>query len=361
MNISTQMLGLVLCGLIAVAVFFSAAETSMMALNRYRVRHMARHGNRRATRVMLLLSRPDRLLGVILIGNTFATILASSVATMIASRYWGEGGILLATLLLTFIMLLFGEITPKTLAALHPIPLAFSAAWILQILLAIFKPLVFVLNGLANGVLSLFRIKVHGHRTEALSAEELRTVVIEAGDKISTNYQQMLLRILESERVHVEDVMVPRRDVEGIDLTEPWEKICMQLMTCSHAHLPVYRESLDNVVGMLTLRRVLSALTNSAFDLTALCALLEEVYFVPEITLLHQQLLNFQQEKRSVGLVVDEYGDIQGLVSLQDILEEIVGEFASVGPARRGVKSQPDGSVIADGTLSIRDFNRETG
>lgn len=360
-QLSIPYLIIILILLILVSGFFSGSETAMMALNRYRLRHLARKGNVTAKRVAKLLERPDRLLGIILLGNTFANILASAVATIIAVHYVGDVGVLLATILLTIVVLIFAETAPKTLAALYPQRVAFPVSLPLKVLLFFLYPLVWFINVVANAVLALFRIKVHGRMTEPLSAEELRTVVREATGKISSSYQQMLIRILSLGRVTIEDVMVPRNEIRGIDITDDWDKILKQLCDIEHARMPIYRESIDHVIGMLNMRRLLTLLPKEELTKDKLIKLAGEVMFIPEVTSLSRQLMNFQKENRTVGLVVDEYGDIQGLVTLQDILEEIVGEFAiDVDDEARLVERQEDGSFIVDARISLRDLNRIT-
>lgn len=347
--------------LILLSAFFSGSETGMMALNRYRLRHLARKGDPAAKRTAKLLERPDRLLGIILLGNTFANVFASAVATIIAVHYLGDLGVLISTIALTFVLLIFAETTPKTLAALRPQRVAFPASLPLKILLVILYPLVWFINGVANGVLRLFRIKVKGHMIEPLTAEELQSVVREASGKISSNYQQILLRVLSLGQITVEDVMVPRNEIYGIDITDDWDKILKQLTESEHTKIPIYRENIDQVIGMLNLRSLIGQLPKRELTKDRLVKLAKEVYFIPEVTLINRQLLNFQKENRRIGLVIDEYGDIQGLVSIQDIIEEIVGEFAiDIDDVARLVQRQEDGSYLVDGRISLRDLNRLT-
>ncbi|MCH9769839.1 MAG: HlyC/CorC family transporter [Gammaproteobacteria bacterium] len=346
--------------LVLVSAFFSGSETGMMSINRYRLRHLARKGNRRAKRVARLLERPDRLLGIILIGNTFANILASAIFTVVMAHLFGDLGVLLATIILTLVILIFAETAPKTYAALRPMKVALPASLPLKILLKILYPLVAFINLMANGLLRCFNIRIAKQNTEALSAEELRTVVHEATGKIPTRYQQMLLRILDLESVTVEDVMVPRNEIYGIDLNAEWDIILQVLINCDHAFVPMYHDDIDKVQGMLNLRKVLSAMRKHELSKQDLLSLADKVYFVPEGALLNRQLLNFQEQQRSVGLVVDEYGDIQGLVTLQDVLEEIVGEFAEgADDVTRLVQKQRDGSVLVDGRANVRELKRE--
>lgn len=345
--------------LILLAAFFSASETGMMAVNRYRLRHLSRKTHASADRVLKLLERPDRLLGVTLLGNTFAEILASAIATIVAVRLFGDAGALLVSIALTFIILIFGEIAPKTLAALYSQRIALLVSAPLVFLLKIFYPLVWLVNGIANGVLSMFGVKVHKHDHEPLSIDELRSVVYEATGKTSLHYQAMLLRVLDLQQLAVEEIMVPKNEIYGIDLEEAWDVILAKIMRSTHAYLPVYREHIDNIKGMLTLRHALVKLRNAHFEKTDLLQLVQEVYFIPEGALLHQQVLNFQQERQHVGLVVDEYGDIQGMLTLRDLLEEIAGDFAmSAVEVERFILPQKDGSVLVDASISIRVLNR---
>src|SRR3990167_1069780 len=334
--------------LILLSAFFSGAETAMMSLNRYRLRHLVRKNNWRAKLASTLLARPDRLLGVILLGNTFSNIAASSVGTVIMVHYFGDLGIILGTILLTFVILIFAETAPKTLAALHPETVAFPAVMPLNVLLKLLYPLVFIINTLANAMLRLFGVRIHRRQNDALSLEELRTVVTEAGGKIAVDHHQMLLRLLDLGKVTVADAMVVRNEIYGIDIEDSWDTMVKRLMNCGHSFVPLYREEINNVIGMICLRTVLATMQEKKLDKTSLVALAEKTYFVPEGALLSRQLLHFQDQQKSIGLVVDEYGEVQGLITLQDVLEEIVGEFAGggVGDISLLTQLQRDGSVL---------------
>jgi Mg2+/Co2+ transporter CorB len=359
MNENLHLLIVSLLILIACSAFFSAAETSMMAINRYRLRHLIRQKHRAAKRVLQLLRRPDRLLGVILIGGTFANILAASVATLIAASEFGKLGVALSPVILTLIVLILAEVTPKTLAALHPEKTAFIVVWPLKLLLIVLYPIVWVVNSIANGLLRFFRIKVRNKEIEAFTPDELRTIVHEATGKISGPYQEMLLHILDLDKATVEDIMIPRHDIIGIDLNDTWEAILQQLTVSQHTRLPLYRESIDAVLGILHLRKALNLLAQNRLTKTSLLKCADEVYFVPEGTPLNVQLIQFRQKKCRSALVVDEYGDIQGLVTLEDILEEIVGEFTTNFPAvSREIYPQKDGSYLVDGSIPVRELNR---
>ncbi len=345
--------------LIVCSAFFSGSETGLMTLNRYRLRHLARAGHPGARRAARLLERPDRLIGVILLGNNFVNILASSIATVIALRLMGEAGVAVAAGLLTLVILIFAEVAPKTLAALHPERLAFPAAFVLGPLLRVLYPLVWVTGSIANGLLRLLGVEPEAADNQPLTREELRTVLIEAGGMIPRRHQRMLLGILDLEQTVVEDIMVPRGEIVGIDIEAPWEEVLEQLMQAQHTRLPVYRHSIDQIVGFLHVRTVVRLLTSDELDRERLLAAVREPYFVPEGTPLTTQLLNFQRERRRIGLVVDEYGDILGLVTLEDILEEIVGEFTTDPSVRgRGIRLQPDGRFLVGGNVPVREINR---
>lgn len=347
--------------LIGCSAFFSGSETGLMTMNRYRLRHRAKAGDKAAQRASRLLERPDRLIGLILLGNNFVNILASSLATVIAIHFLGDTGIVVSTVAMTLIVLVFGEVAPKTLAALHPERIAYPASAVLAPMLKALYPLVWLTNLVVNSLLRLFRVTVQASSPHSLSAEELRTVVLEAGVMIPKRHQAMLLGILELEEITVNDIMVPRNEVEGIDLEDPWEEIVAQLTRSPYTRLLVYRDSIDQVVGLLHLRKVLHLMIQKPdFTRADLEGLLREPYFIPEGTSLTRQLLNFQQQRRRVGLVVDEYGDVLGMVTLEDILEEIVGEFTTdpAASSNRKLVARADGGYVVDGRASIRTLNR---
>ncbi len=351
----------VLAVLILMSAFFSGSETGMMALNRYRLKHMVKAKHRGAMLANALLEKPDRLIGLILIGNNLVNFLAVSVATVIAVRLYGEIGIAIVPFVLTPIILIFAEIAPKTFAAVKPERVAFPTAYILMPLLKIGYPFVWLFNKISNGIISLFGIDVNDKGDSALTREELRTVVHEAGSMIPRRHQRMLLSILDLENETVADIMVPRNDLVGIDLDDAPSEIIEQLSRCQHTRLILYRENIDNIIGMLHVRHALRVMSDTGdFDPADLEKVATEPYYVPESTPLHSQLLNFQRSKRRNGLVVDEYGVIQGMVTLEDILEEIVGEFTTdIQTFNLEIHAQDDGTYIIDGTANIRDINRQ--
>ncbi|BBB15676.1 magnesium and cobalt efflux protein [Candidatus Rickettsiella viridis] len=350
----------VLVVLLLCAVFFSLAEAAMLSINRYRLRHLVRHNHYLAKRVQDLLKQPDRLLGVILLCGTFADILAAAVATLIAIQCFGEGSVFFATLALTFVVLVFCEVAPKTLATLYPLPIAFFSVWPLIILLHVLYPFVWITSLIANASLRLFGVKVPKLRVEQLSRDELASLLREGTGHMPRDYQSMLLKVLELEKVTVEDIMIPRQEISGIDINKPWEEILKDLIKSQYTRLPIYRRSIDDIIGILHFRRVLNSLSEQQLSKEVLINAAEEVHFIPEATALNSQLLNFRREKHRIGLVVNEYGEIQGLITLEDILEEIVGEFTTdTALMRRAITLQADGSYLVDGGIALRDLNRQ--
>ncbi len=333
----------------------------MMSLNRYRLRHLEKQKHRGAKRVSKLLSRPDRLIGLILIGNNLVNVFASLVAGVIFSRLFGDAGIVYAGLVLTLIILIFAEVTPKTLAALYPEKVAFPSSIILSLLLKILFPLVIAVNWITNGFLRLLGVSPEQREQHSLSSEELRTVVNESGALLQQRDQDMLVGILDLEKVVVEDIMIPRSELVGIDVNDDWKRIQKQLTQANHTRVLLYRDSIDDVVGYIHARDALKLLSKSQFSKATLLRAVRELYFIPEGTPLNIQLVKFQHAKERIGLVVDEYGDIQGLITLEDILEEIVGDFTTTMTPTTSdeVNLQPDGSYLVDGSASIRDINKE--
>ncbi|WP_076416982.1 CNNM domain-containing protein [Colwellia sp. UCD-KL20] len=360
-NISTETLFIILGVLILVSAYFSSSETGMMSINRYRLRHLENQKHKGAIRVSKLLATPDKLIGLILIGNNLVNIFASLIAGIIAERLYGDAGIFYAGLLLTFAILIFAEVTPKTLAALYPEKIAFPSSILLNILLKLLYPFVLAVNWLTNGILKVIGISSEQREQHTLSSEELKTVVNEAGGLLPKRDQSMLVSILELEKITVEDIMIPRSELQGIDINDDWKIIQKQLTQANHTRVLLYRDSIDDVVGYIHMRDALKLLSKKQFTKATLVRAVKELYFIPEGTTLNVQLLKFQHAKERLGLVVDEYGDIQGLVTLEDILEEIVGDFTTtMTPATsEEVNLQPDGSYLVDGSANIRDINKE--
>jgi len=360
-DISTSTLFIALGVLILLSAYFSSSETGMMSINRYRLKHLQNEGNKSARRVQKLLDRPDRLIGLILIGNNLVNIAASSIATVICIRLFGDyWGFFATTFGLTLILLIFAEVTPKTLAALYPEKVAFPSSLILLPLLTLLYPFVAAINGITNGILAMLRISPDGS-DDSLSREELRTVVYEAGSLIPKKHQDMLVSILDLESVTAEDIMVPRAEILAIDINDDWKKIQKQLTHAQHTRVLLYRDSIDDAVGFVHVRDALRLLSKDQFTKSSLLRAVREIYYTPESTPLHTLMYKFQAEKERIALVVDEYGDIMGLVTLEDILEEIIGDFTTsmVPDHSKEANVQQDGSVLVDGSANIRDLNKE--
>jgi len=350
--------------LVSLSAFFSSTETALMSINRYRLRHRAREGSSGARATEKLLETPDRLIGLILVCNNFVNSAAAAIVTVICLTLGGEGFAAIGVAIFTVVLIIFGEVAPKTFGALYPERLALPAALIYQVLLKVLHPVVWTTNLLANGVLRVFGITREKASTTSLSREELRTVVAEASTVIPHRHQRMLMSILDLERIHVEDIMVPRSEIAGIDVTDEWEDILDQLRDSRHTRLPVYDGSLDELVGILHMKKVARLMARDEFDREQLVALARarEPYYVPEGTSLNTQLLNFQRQRRRVAFVVDEYGDVQGLVTLEDLLEEIVGEFTSdTSSLHKDVHKEKGSSFIVNAAASVRTLNRKMG
>jgi Mg2+/Co2+ transporter CorB len=352
----------VLTGLSA---YFSSSETAMIALNRYRLRHLVKQKHRGARKANRLLRRPDRLLGVILIGNNLANFTAASIATVIGLRFFGDTGVVLAPIVITVIFLIFAEVAPKTIAAKVPERIAFPSAYLLEPLLRLLYPGVVFINGISNFIVKPFLPKDEETTRDRLSVDELRTVVGE-GVGLPGQGQEMLLSILDLEKVSVDDIMVPRSEIVGIDVDADIGNILVQIGNSQHTRLPVFKDNINNILGILHLRKVARYLQRKEreeeLSKSDLMSLTDEPYFVPEATPLPTQLINFQNQKQRIALVVDEYGEVQGIVTLEDILEEIVGEFTTDFAASiQEIHPQDDGSFFIDGMALLRDINRSLG
>jgi Mg2+/Co2+ transporter CorB len=349
--------------MLILSALFSSSETGMMAINKYRLKHKANEGNKGAIKVLKLLESPDRLLGVILLGNNFVNIFASSIATVIAIELMGEAGIALAAGLLTLTVLIFSEVAPKTLAALYPERVAYPAAYILEPLLKILSPIIWFVNFFANSILAIFGIKVKDQTNDehSLSHEELATLIKEATGKLPKQYRSMLTGIMQLERTSVEDVMIPKQDIYGIDVNLSIEKITKLIIKSPFTRIPVYRSSIDDeLIGIINLKRILGVISNGELSLKDIVKLARPGYFIPETTTLNTQLNNFNHNKRKMGLIVDEYGNLQGLLTMEDLLEEIVGNLNTDTRTKSTIDAyrEKEGSILSDATEFIRDINR---
>lgn len=360
-NVSTTTLIIILCVMVLVSAWFAGSETGMMTLNRYKLRHQAKNGSRAARRVEKLLRRPDRLLSLVLIGNNLVNILASALATIVGMRIHGDEGVAIATGILTFVVLVFAEVLPKTVAALYPERVAFPSSLLLVPLQYIMLPLVWLLNTITRLLMRMAGIRADGAINSALSKEELRTIVYESRSLMSRRNQDMLLSVLDLEKVSVDDIMVPRNEIVGININDDWKSVVRQLSHSPHGRIVLFRDSLDDCVGMLRVREAWRMMTEKKeFTKETLLRAADEIYYIPEGTPLNTQLVKFQRNKEKAGVVVDEYGDIKGLVTIEDILEEIVGDFTtSMSPSlAEEVMPQNDGSVLIEGSASVREINK---
>ena len=345
--------------LVILSAYFSGSETAMMALNRYRLKHLANEGHGGARRASRLLERPDRLLSVILIGNNLVNFTAASLATLIALELYGESGVAIAPVVCTFVFLIFAEVAPKSIAAAHPEKVALPSSYILNLLLLSLYPLVWLVNGIANGILSLLGINHDETASDHLSKEELRTVVFE-GSQISAHPQNMMLGVLDLDKVSVEDIMVPRTEIFGIDIDDDIEDIIEQIRSSQHTRIPVFKADIDKIIGVLHTRNAAKFLTQAEVNKAAILQVIDQSYFVPENQSLQTLLFNFQQSKQRLGMVVDEYGDVQGIVAIEDILEEIVGEFTTdLSDTNIDIHPLDDGLYLIDGSTHIRLINRQ--
>jgi Mg2+/Co2+ transporter CorB len=363
-NIPTAHLFLAFAALLVASGFFSISETSMMALNRYRLRHLAKSGHKGALLTARLLERTDKLLGVILLGNNLVNAAAVSLAAVITFRLLGESEmtVLLNTVVVAGIILIFSEITPKVVGATYPERIAFPASFVLAPLLRLVYPVVWMANGLSRGLLWIVRLQPQKAQIHALSVEELCTLVLEGGNFLPQKHQKILLNLLDLQAITVEDVMTPRNQIEAIDIDAPVDEINREIRTCNHTRLPVYRGRLDEVVGIVHVRKILNLLDEGKVDADTIREIMREPYFIPLGTPLLAQLQNFQDQQDRIGLVVDEYGELMGLVTIEDILEEIIGEFTTQSPLQTArFKRLEDGSIMVEGGSLLRELNRKLG
>ncbi len=351
--------------LLVCSAFFSGSETSMMAINRYRLNSLVRRGNRSAKLVSRLLGKVDKLLGSILLGNTLLNVAAAAVTNIIILRLYGQNdlAILLGTLAITFALLVFSEIMPKIIAASYPERIALPASYLLTPLITLFHPVVSIAGGLVKGVLWLLRIKIETDQSkQKMTIEELRGLVLDAEHFLPRKHQKMLLNLVDLERITVNDVMVPRNQIEALDINADANELRQQIITCHHTLLPVYADTHSNIIGILHIKRVPALLQETTLDLTRLREILNDPYFIPSDTPLLKQLQQFQERHARLGMVVDEYGELLGLVTLENILEEIVGEFTTQSPSKTGkFLRHEDGSIVLEGSSSLRELNRKLG
>ena len=347
----------VLAVLLILSAFFSGSETALMTLNRYRLKHLVKQNHRGAIKANRLLKKPDRILGLILLANNAVNIFAASLTTLIAIRIGGFDVVAPAMILLTLALVIFSEAAPKTLGRVKPESLAFISAWVYAPVLKLFYPLVWLINGCAWLLLRLIGINPNKTRNETLNIDELKSIVADAEHLMPSRYQNMLLSILELDESSVEDIMTHRKDIVGIDLEDSIENIIRQLQSSPHTRLPVYKKNIDRVIGFLHIRTILARITQVDFDKQVITDSLNKPFFIPATTSIHKQLQIFKTEKLRIGLVVDEYGDVQGLITLDDLLQAIIGELTT---EQVDIKAQKDGTYLVDASISVRELNKIT-
>ena len=342
--------------LVLMSAFFSGSETSMMAINRYRLKHLVKEKNKSAKRVSRLLEKTDRLLGVILIGNNFTHTLSTALATVVAIRIWSDNAVLAVTVFMTIIMIIFAEVMPKTIAALKPESIAFPSSYLLKPLSKILSPLITLVSFISNNVTKLMGIDLDNVNKDELKPEELRTLLQTSG--VPKRQEEMLMGIFDMDNLSVNDVMIPKNEIIGIDLNDEIKDIVKQLQEIDFTYVPCYEDTIDNIQGFLSLNKKAEFLGSETKSIRSLKDELREPLFVPENTPLYKQLANFQSSGRRVGLIVDEYGDIEGIITLRSILEIIVGEITTESIERMDIMPQADGSYLVDGSMMIREVNR---
>ena len=347
--------------LLFLSAFFSSSETGMMALNRFRLKHLIKQKDKSAIRANKLLQRPDRLLGIILIGNNFVNILAAALTTILCLRLFGDSGVFIGSIILTMIVLIFAEVTPKTFAANYAEKVALPASIILKFLQKILYPLVWIVNFFSNSILKLFGVE-EKQSDDDLSPDELKSILENSGDLIPSRYQEMLLSVLELDKISIDEVMIPKNEVIGIDLSKDINEIKSFLESSKKEFFPIFDQNLDDIKGIIDLYGINSFLSSNKHDKDSLLDNSEEVYFALENTSLNIQLNNFQKDKKKVAIVLDEYGSVKGIIDIKDILEEIVGELADPhDEAKVDIKKQKDGSYLIDASISVREINKKIG
>lgn len=357
-NISTEILIIILVILFLLSAFFSGSETALMSINKYKMRHQAKLNNKGAKAAKKLLENPDKIIGVILLGNNLTNILITQITTLISLRLYGDIGLAIATGLLTIFILIFAELTPKTIGEMHSEKIAYSSSLLYRPMLIILYPLVFIINLIANGIIRMMGLKDNISKG-SLSSEELKTVLSESSIKFSKPHLKMLESIIDLEKATVEDIMIPRSDIYGIDISEDIVSIISNFKSTPYTRIPVYEDNIENLLGLIHIKNITPLLTSKSINKDEITKLIRKPYYIVSGTSLYRQLLNFQKEKRRIGFIIDEYGNIQGLVTLEDILEEIVGDFTSDPGSSEEIISTKDKNIfIIDGGVHIREINQ---
>ena len=360
-TISIDNLFIILVILLVLSAFFSGSETALMSVNRYKLKHRLKNKDKSATRVQYLIENPDKTLGLILLLNNFVNILASAITTVIAIKLYGDTGIAIGAGILTFLILIFSEVTPKTFASLNADYIAYKVSFFFYYAIVIFIPIINFINIFSRIILNLVGVNKNNKLNEDLTNDEIKTIIQESSNKITESYEEMILNLLDLQKVTVENAMIPKNDIEGIDINESGD-IMNKLIHNNHTRMPVFSKSLNNLKGFINKKHILKLMSNNIeINLQDIALHLSEPYYIPEDTSLLSQLITFKKEKKRIGCVVDEYGDIKGLLTLDDILEEIVGEYGAVSSKKSLIKNISVTKLEVHGSAQIRDINKKLG
>ena len=361
-SLSIESLFIILVILLILSAFFSGSETALMSVNKYKLKHRVKNNEPSAIRVDYLLTNTDKTLGLILLLNNFVNILASAITTLIAIELYGDKGIAIAAGILTFLILVFSEVTPKTFASHYADKIAYNISFVFYYSLVFFSPVVLFINFFSKVILKVFRVNKKNTGSDNLSNEEIKTIIKESSSKITENYEEMVLNLLDLQKVTVEHAMIPKNDVEGIDIDDTSDNINKKLISINHTRMPIYSKSLNNVKGFFNKKHIPSMIKNCTnIDKESLLTFSNEPYFIPEDTSLLSQLITFKKEKKRIGCVVDEYGETKGILTLDDILEEIVGEYSSLNQKNQLITDISHNKIEVHGSIQLRDINKRLG
>ena len=359
-NITIENLFIILFILLALSAFFSGAETSLMSVNRYKLKHKFKIGDKSAARVHFLVANPDKTLGLILLMNNFVNILASAISTLIAIQLYGEAGVAISVIMLTIVILIFAEVTPKTFAALYPDKIAYPVSWIVYPLMKLFSPIVLIINLIAKVLLRIFGVNPENASQELLTKDEIKLIVKESSKRIPKSHEDMIVNMLDLEKVKIEDAMIPRNILVAVDIDDDLKKISDEILNCRYSRIPIYRNEFNKLLGFLHKRKVIQMLISGGITKEKIINNINPPYFIPEDTSLTSQLIEFKKEKKRIGFVIDEYGDVKGVVTLDDILEEIVGEYRDED-LYKGIIKIKNNVYIIEGAIQIREINKLLG